>query len=152
MKDGGNDFNKTERNSPEAALIAAVGVLEDLLPHQSGRNKERLENVLDTLRSLRDLARCVSRYGNEDPLFIAIWENWRHSFREKRKKHFNNLEQLAEKTNISLATLRVYETGHRVPTWDTMEVLLATPELDLDRYHMFVQIVMNRPRWPSSSG
>ena len=74
-----------------AQLVAAIGVLSDLLPHLSDRDKERLENAIDTLKSVRDLARCVSRYGDKDPLFLTIKSEWTAELRAKRKKKFKNL-------------------------------------------------------------
>lgn len=143
---------KTTMAGLEPGIIASIGILVDLLPHQTVHNKERLENVIRTLESLRALARCVSRSGDKDPLFITLKDDWLKTFRHNRKNAFKNLALLAEKLGIGESTLRLIESGHRVPSWETMEVLLACAELKLDRDHMFVQIIMNRPQWPGSTG
>lgn len=139
-----DDANETVGRGIAAGLTAAIGELTDVLIHQSGPARERLQNVLTTLHSLKELAVCVSVQGDKDPAFRALFDEWRKDFRARRKKKFKNLELLDARTGLAKATLRAIETGHRIPTRGTMTVLLATPELDLDKNHIFVQIVLNR--------
>lgn len=138
------DGGQTKARGIYTWLMAAIGELNELLPHQTEEGKERLRTVLKALEPLKDLARCVSVQGDEDPAFKALFEDWRKSLREQRKKKFKNLELLAIRTGIHEGTLKLIETGHRVPGRQTLEALLKTKDLELDRHHLFVQVIINR--------
>lgn len=135
---------QTKAQGVYAWLMAAIGELTDLLPQQSNHGKEQIKTVLKALEPLKELALCVSVQGDKEPAFRALFDDWRRGLREQRHKKYKNLEQMAKRTGIHEGTLRQIETGHRVPGRQTIEALLRTPELELDRHHLFVQIVINR--------
>lgn len=135
---------QTKAQGVYAGLLAAIGELNDLLPQQSKYGKERLEAVLKSLESLKALALCVSLQGDEDPVFRALFDDWRKILREQRKEHFDSLEHLAKVSGVTEGTLHLIETGNRIPGRQTMEALLGTTELGLDKNHLFAQIIINR--------
>lgn len=135
----------TQPDATRPALHSVIDTLRALLQRQSPADRAVMLDLIKTLTGVEELLTCIVRHGDEHPHFRQLYKDWRALFRQQRREAgYRNLVQLEERTGLSAATLHAMETGHRPPTRDTMEVLLATAELDLDRQDLFVQIVLNR--------